>query len=108
MENVPDIDAERDTTHPADDLEQHFTDPVPTRHGLIQAGWYLKVDTTSGDAWLLVERREECTQSDCHVAHGNSWACVVTTLRGRGVVHLDAFDPATARIPAEQWAAVAW
>jgi hypothetical protein len=108
MENVQPIDTEREPTQPADDLEHHFTEPVPSRNGLLKAGWYLKVDTTSGDAWLLVEKREECTGPDCRVARGDSWACVATTLRGRGIVHLDAFNPATVRIPAEQWATVTW
>lgn len=93
----------------ADDL----TEPVPSRNGLLQPGWYLQVTTSvageQGTGWLLVEQREECNRpADCRVARGDAWACAMTTLRGRGIVHLDNFDPATVRIPAEQWAAVAW
>jgi hypothetical protein len=89
----------------------NFTAPVESRNGLIEPGWYLKVTTSvAGEpntTWLLVEARTECTRPDCHIAQGLPWGCAVVTMRGRGIQHLDAYDPATVRIPADQ-ASVTW
>jgi hypothetical protein len=87
-----------------------FTATVPSRWGVVQPDWLVLIDTMAAEerdsVWLLVEDRVECTRPDCTVAQGTSWACAVTTIRGRGVQHLNAFNPCSVRIPADQPAPV--
>jgi hypothetical protein len=83
-----------------------WTATVESRWGLVKPGWLVLVETMVADerdsVWLLVEDRVECTRPDCPVAQGTSWACAVTTIRGRGIQHLNAFNPCSVRIPADQ------
>lgn len=87
-----------------------WTAPVETRWGLVKPGFmaYIEtwVDGQESGAWLLVEDRTDCTRPDCVVAKGSGWSCAVTTVRGRGIQHLDAFRSVNVRIPADE--AVQW
>jgi hypothetical protein len=83
-----------------------FTATVQSRWGLVQPGWLVLVETMVADerdsVWLLVEDRTECPDEGCLVAQGSPWSCAVTTVRGQGFQHRNAFHACSVRIPADQ------
>lgn len=83
-----------------------YTAAVPSSYGVVQAGWYVGVETRLGDGsegleWLLVEDRASCSDPGCVVADGVAKDCNVVTVRGRGVQHLKTWWPVYVRIPAD-------